>query len=127
MIEKIEVGRNFRKKYNGSNEKESRKSVTTENKVILLTKFFSIKRMLMKERLKAFCKDHEEAIIVASGAVVGVLIAGFIMRKNFTKAIAHAVEGGRVDTVEPLLRGDGVTVVLAHSRDGRTYYFPKDQ
>lgn len=81
----------------------------------------------MKERIKQFYQDHEEAIICTSVTIVGTFVGALIMRRNFNKVLDKVVDGGVITTVEPLIRGDGVPVMLAHAKNGRTFYFSKDQ
>lgn len=81
----------------------------------------------MKEKIKQFYLDHEEAILFTSVALVSTVVGGLFMRRRFNKAIVKAIEGGVIENVEPLIRGDGVSVILAHARNGQTFYFAKDQ
>lgn len=81
----------------------------------------------MNERLKKFLQDHQEAIIFTSAALAGAFVGTLVVRRNFNRALTQAIEGGVITTVEPLIRGDGVSVILAHAKNGQTFYFAKDQ
>lgn len=81
----------------------------------------------MKERIKQFYKDHEETIVVAGTMSVVYLASGLLLRRITSSQIRRVAEGGIVESIEPLIRGDGVQVILAHARNGNTFRFEKNQ
>lgn len=81
----------------------------------------------MKERIKQFYKDHEETIVVAGTMSVVYLASGLLLRRITSSQIRRVSEGAIVESIEPLIRGDGVQVILAHARNGNTFRFEKNQ
>jgi hypothetical protein len=81
----------------------------------------------MKERIKQYYKDHEEAIVVSAATSVVYLGCVLLLRRTTSSQIRRVAEGGIVDSIEPLIRGDGVQVILAHARNGNTFRFEKNQ
>lgn len=81
----------------------------------------------MKDRIKKFYEEHEEAILV--GCVTSALYLGsaLLLRKITSSQIRQVARGGVIENIEPLMRADGVQVILAHAKNGNTFRFEKNQ
>jgi hypothetical protein len=81
----------------------------------------------MKERLKKFYEEHKEAIWIGGTTSVLYLTACVFLGQDAKREINRVRAGGVITDIEPLIRADGISVILAHARDGRTYRFERNQ